>query len=120
MREATAALDFASVDRRVVSFSELPVRSLLLHAGGEYVRAAPPSWISALLAADEKAGGALLQTLAALADADLNIQKAGRRLEVHPNTIYARLLRIRDATGLDGQRHHDLVELLLAAECARI
>ena len=115
-----AALDFASVDRRVVSFSELPVRSLLLHAGGEYVRSAPPPWIPALLAADEKAGGALLQTLAALADADLNIQKAGRRLEVHPNTIYARLLRIRDATGLDGQRHHDLVELLLAAECARI
>ncbi len=120
LREAMAALDFASVDRRVVSFSELPVRSLLLHAGGEYVRSAPPPWIPALLAADEKAGGALLQTLAALADADLNIQKAGRRLEVHPNTIYARLLRIRDATGLDGQRHHDLVELLLAAECARI
>ena len=40
LREATAALDFASVDRRVVSFSELPVRSLLLHAGGEYVRSA--------------------------------------------------------------------------------
>lgn len=120
LREATAALDFASVDRRVVSFSELPVRSLLLHAGGAYVRSASPPWIPALIAADEKAGGALLQTLLALADADLNIQKAGRRLEVHPNTIYARLQRIRDATGLDGQRHHDLVELLLAAECARI
>ena len=120
LREAAAALDFASVDRRVVSFAELPVRSLLLHAGGEYVRSAAPPWIAALIAADEKAGGALLQTLQALADADLNIQKAGRRLEVHPNTIYARLQRIRDATGLDGQRHHDLVELLLAAECARI
>ncbi len=120
LREATAALEFASVDRRVVSFAELPVRSLLLHAGGEYVRSAAPPWIAALIAADGKAGGALLQTLAALADADLNIQKAGRRLEVHPNTIYARLQRIREATGLDGQRHHDLVELLLAAECARI
>jgi hypothetical protein len=120
LREATAALDFASVDRRVVSFSELPVRSLLLHAGGEYVRSAAPPWIAALIAADEKAGGALLQTLQALADTDLNIQKAGRRLDVHPNTVYARLQRIRDATGLDGQRHHDLVELLLAAECARI
>ena len=120
LREATAALDFASVDRRVVSFSELPVRSLLLHAGGEYVRSAAPPWIAALIAADEKAGGTLVQTLQALADADLNIQKAGRRLEVHPNTIYARLERIRDATGLDGRRHHDLVELLLAAECARI
>ena len=120
LREATAALDFASVDRRVVLFSALPVRSLLLHAGGEYVRSAAPAWIAPLLAADEKADGNLLRTLSALADADLNVQKAGRRLDVHPNTVYARLQRIRDVTGLDGQRHHDLVELLLAIECARI
>ncbi len=120
LREATAALDFASVDRRVVLFSALPVRGLLVHAGGEYVRAAAPTWTAALLAADKKAGGALLQTLSALADADLNVQKAGRQLDVHPNTVYARLQRIRDVTGLDGRRHHDLVELLLAAECVRI
>jgi DNA-binding PucR family transcriptional regulator len=120
LREATAALDFASVDRRVVLFSELPVRSLLVHAGGEYVRSAAPAWTVALLAADEKARGTLVRTLLALADADLNVQKAGRRLEVHPNTVYARLHRIREVTGLDGQHHHDLVELLLATECARI
>jgi sugar diacid utilization regulator len=50
----------------------------------------------------------------------MNVQKAGRRLGVHPNTVYARLGRIRDLTGLDGQRHHDLVELLLAADCCRV
>ena len=110
LREARAALDFASVDRRVVLFSGLPVRSLLLHAGGEYVRSAAPAWTAALLAADEKADGTLVRTLLALADADLNVQKAGRRLKVHPNTVYARLHRIREVTGLDGQRHHDLVE----------
>lgn len=120
LREATAALEFATVDRRVVLFPELPVRSLLVHAGGEYVRSAAPAWAATLLAADAKAGGSLIRTLAALADADLNVQEAGRRLEVHPNTVYGRLQRIRDATGLDGQRHHDLVELLLAAECLRI
>ncbi len=119
LREASAALDFASVDRRVVLFSSLPVRSLLVHAGGEYVRSAAPVWSEALLVADAKAGGALVKTLTALADADLNVQLAGRRLAVHPNTVYARLLRIMDMTGLDGRRHHDLVELLLAVECAR-
>jgi DNA-binding PucR family transcriptional regulator len=120
LREAAAALEFASVDRRAVLFSELPVRSLLVHAGGEYVRSAAPAWIAALQSADAKAGGALTRTLSAVADADLNVQKAGRRLAVHPNTIYARLERIRDVSGLDGRRHHDLVELLLALECARI
>lgn len=120
LREALAALDFASLDRRVVLFSELPVRSLLVQAGGESVRAAAPAWSFALTAADDKAEGALGLTLKALADADLNIQKAGRRLNVHPNTVYARLERVRDVTGLDGRRHHDLVELLLALDCARL
>ena len=120
LREATAALDFASVDRRVVLFSELPVRSLLVHAGGEYVRSAAPAWIADLRTADEKAAGTLARTLAALADADLNVQKAGRRLEVHANTVYARLKRVEDVTGLDGRRLRDLVELLLAIDCARI
>jgi hypothetical protein len=120
LREALAALDFASVDRRVVPFSALPVKSLLLHAGGEHVRSAAPAWVAALMAADAKAAGNFVRTLSALADADLNVQGAGRRLGVHANTVYARLQRIRDLTGLDGQRHHELVELLLAVECARI
>ena len=119
LREASAALDFASVERRVVLFPTLPVRSLLAHAGGEYVRAAAPAWSEALLGADAKAGGNLLKTLPALADADLNVQEAGRRLGVHANTVYGRLTRIRDLTGLDGQKFHDLVEMLLAADCLR-
>ncbi len=82
LREAMAALDFASLERRVVLYSELPVRSLLVHAGGESVRAVAPAWSVALIATDRKADGALALTLKALADADLNIQKAGRRLNV--------------------------------------
>ena len=119
-REAVAALDFASVDRRVVAFADLPVRSLLVHAGGEYVRATGPAWVAELLGADARANGALARTLLALAEADLNVQKAGRALGVHANTVYARLQRVRVLTGLDGQRHHQLVELMLALDCARM
>jgi len=117
LQEATIALDFASVSRRVVQFSELPLRSLMLHRGGEYVRSVAPPWISSFVEADTKAKGSLIRTLRALADTDLNVQEAGRRLGVHPNTVYARLGRIKELSGLDGQRHHDLVELLLAADC---
>ncbi|MCW5735279.1 MAG: helix-turn-helix domain-containing protein [Enhydrobacter sp.] len=118
-REAFAALEFASVDRRVVRFSTLPLRSLLTHAGGEYVRATAPAWTAVLLDADAAAEGNLLKTLAALADSSLNVQAAARRLGVHANTVYGRLSRIRDLTGLDGQNFHDLVEMLLAADCRR-
>jgi sugar diacid utilization regulator len=115
--EATIALDFASVSNRVVQFSDLPIRSLMLHRGGDYVRSVAPPWARALIDADTKAKGSLVRTLRVLADTDLNVQKAGRELSAHPNTIYARLGRIKELTGLDGQHHHDLVELLLAADC---
>jgi nucleotide-binding universal stress UspA family protein len=69
LREASAALDFAGVERRVILFPTLPVRSLLTHAGGEYVRATAPAWSLALFAADAREDGNLLKTLAALADA---------------------------------------------------
>jgi sugar diacid utilization regulator len=34
--------------------------------------------------------------------------------------VYARMERIKDLTGLDGQRYSDLTELLLAADCWRV
>ncbi len=119
LQEATMTLDFANVTRRVVRFSELPIRSLMLHRGGEYVRSVTPDWVGKLLEADEKSKGSLITTLRVLADTDLNVQEAGRRLSLHPNTVYARLVKIKDLTGHDGQRHHDLVELLLAADSLR-
>ena len=119
LHEATIALDFASVAERVVQFSELPIRGLLVHRGSDYVRSAPPNWVAALVDADAKADGALIQTLRAVADADMNVQKAARILGKHPNTVYGRTERVRDLTGLDGQRYHDLTELLLAADCWR-
>ncbi|MDH3662632.1 MAG: helix-turn-helix domain-containing protein, partial [Alphaproteobacteria bacterium] len=119
LQEATNALDFASVSQRVVAFAELPVRGLLVHRGASYVRAALPGWIDAFIEADAEASGRLTQTLRAIADADMNIQKAARLLGKHPNTIYNRIERIRDLTSLDGQRYHDLTELLLAADCCR-
>lgn len=118
LHEATVALDFANVAERVVPFSALPIRRLLIHRGAEYVQSALPSWWAALREADAKGDGALVKTLRGLADADMNVQRAARELRVHANTLYARLERIRELTGLDAQRFHDLTHLLLAADCA--
>jgi len=119
MHEATIALDFADVAHRVVQFPGLPIRDLLVHRGGDYVQSTPPAWVQSFIDADANAAGALVQTLRAVADADMNMQGAARRLGRHPNTIYARMERIKAITGRDGQRFHDLNELLLAADCWR-
>jgi len=117
LQEATVAFGFARVTDRVVPFSRLPIRRLLLHRAGSYVQSALPAWLTALAAADDKARGALLQTLRAYADADMNVQKTAAILGVHPNTVYGRMVKIQELTGLDAQRFHDLTELLLAADC---
>ena len=101
-----------------MSFTALPIRRLLVHRGAGYVQSALPAWYAALRDADRKAGGSLVKTLRALADADMNVQRAAREIGVHANTLYARIVRIRDLTGLDAQRYHDLTQLLLAADCA--
>ena len=42
--------------------------------------------------------------------------KAAARLELHPNTVYARLNRIRELSGLDARSYHALTDLLTVAE----
>jgi DNA-binding PucR family transcriptional regulator len=69
--------------------------------------------------ADEKARGALVATLRSYANADMNILKAAEMLKVHPNTIYSRLQKILDITGLEARSYHALTELLLIADCGR-
>ena len=119
LHEATVALDFANVGERLVPFSELPIRRLLIHRSAGYVQSALPAWYGHLRDADTKASGALVKTLRTLADADMNLQRAARALGVHANTLYARIERINDLTGLNAQRYHDLTQLLLAADCGQ-
>lgn len=120
LHEAKIALDFSTIARRVVRFADLPIRELLVHRGNDYVQSAPKPWVQSLVAADHESDGSLVATLRAMADADMNVQLAGRRLGKHANTVYARLERIKAITGLDGQRYGDLTELLLAADCWRL
>lgn len=118
LNEATIAFDFTSVAHRLIGFSALPIRRLLLHHAADYVQSALPSWIGNFKTADAKASGALSKTLRAYADADLGVVTAAKLLDVHPNTIYVRMEKIKELTGRDGQSYHDLTELLLALDCA--
>lgn len=117
LTEAQLAFDFADAAHRVVRFSGIPMRRLLLREAREGHRAALPQWSATLFAADDRARGALIDTLRAYADANMNVLKAARQLAVHPNTIYTRMQRISDITGHNGLEYHALTELLLTADC---
>ena len=116
-REALLALELADVTHRVVQVSEISTQRLMLHLAGEELHSALPAWTSAFFVADDKAEGALVATVRAYANADMNVLKAAGKLSVHPNTLYARLQKILDITGLEARSYHALTELLIVADC---
>jgi len=117
--EATVALEFANVAERVMPFSRVPFRKMLVRIAGEQLQSALPPWLDKLVVADRKSRGALIKTLEAYADADMNVLRTAKALAIHPNTIYARLQKINDITGRNALNYHALTEMLLAAECAQ-
>ncbi|MBL9049284.1 MAG: helix-turn-helix domain-containing protein [Tabrizicola sp.] len=110
--EAQVALGFADRDARLVRFGDLPLQLLLVHAGAGQVRATLPDW-AARLAAEP----VLLETLRAMAEADMNLQQAARRLGRHPNTVYLRVEKVKGMTGHDPLRFRGLSEILLTVDC---
>jgi DNA-binding PucR family transcriptional regulator len=118
-REAAAALEFADVERRVVRFSEIPLPRLLLHFAGDDFRRVLPGWTNEFYAEDDRARGALSATVRAYAIADMNVLQAAKDLDVHPNTIYARLQRLRDVSGLEARSFDALTTLLLVVDARR-
>lgn len=116
-RQAQLALELADVSERVVQFSETPARRLLLHLAGEELQRVLPDWRKQFFLADDKMGGAMVATIRAYANANMNVLKAAENLSVHPNTIYSRFRKIRDITGLDAKLYHTLTELLIIADC---
>jgi hypothetical protein len=118
-REAATALELASVSQRVSQFSEIPLQRLLLHFAAEDFRRVLPAWTNEFYDADDKAGGALVATLRAYASVDMNVLKAAQVLSLHPNTIYARLQRIFDISGLQARSYNALTDLLIVCDCNR-
>jgi sugar diacid utilization regulator len=117
LREAEAALELATVAHRVVQFAEIPLRRLLLHFAAPELHRVLPAWTGALRDADQRAEGALVATLHAYADTDMNVLKAAQTLGVHPNTIYARLQRIQEISGLRATSFNALNDLLAVSDC---
>lgn len=116
--EAQLALDFADVAKRVMRYSHIPFRQMLVTRARASVQSALPAWLDAFTTGDRKSRGSLSATLRAYADADMNVLRTAQALNLHPNTIYARMRRIRELTGLDPLNYHALTEMLLATECA--
>jgi len=84
---------------------------------GEDIATVLPEWAGQFKLADRKSAGELAKTLTAYADANMNLLQTAKLVSVHPNTIYARLQKIQEMTGMDARTYHGLTELLIAIKC---
>jgi hypothetical protein len=112
--EARAALELVCDDGGVAALPRLsPFEYLALNADETAMRLVDPD-LRAFLDEDRARGGVLTATIRAFADADLKLQAAAERLQVHPNTARYRLGRIEERTGRNPRRTDDLMDLLVA------
>ncbi len=111
--QALMAFDQSSIGHRVVRFSDVPLPRLLLHFAGDALSRVMPDWAAKFNEADSGSRGKLSATLAAYADADMNLLKTADVLGIHPNTLYARFDKIHSACGRDARQFHDLNALLI-------
>lgn len=116
-REARIALDHASVSERVLPFSTIPFRRILVAKVRSDAQSLMPAWLDDFMTMDTRARGVLSKTLLAYADCDMNVLRTAKSLGVHPNTIYSRVQRVEDAIGLNAFSYHQLTEMLLVIEC---
>ena len=96
-REALVALELADVSQRVSVISAIPLRRLLLHFGREQCNAYSSMGGARCFSADEGHAAALLATLAAYADADLNVLKLPSSSPCTEHD-FLRLQRVRELT----------------------
>jgi sugar diacid utilization regulator len=110
--EAHQALRRSNPERPIVSLSELSPFEHLVASADRSTRRSIAMEATSLT---ENGNGALMETLRAYLDADLDVARTAELLYVHPNTVRYRLRRVSELTGLDTQRFSGLVELLTIA-----
>jgi sugar diacid utilization regulator len=112
--EANRALRHTTDEAAVVALQDIALVDYLASEADDTARRLVPAGTRRLLDADRQLAGALVRTLRAYADCDLNVARAAKRLAVHPNTVHYRLRRIATLSGRDPRRFGDVTELLTA------
>jgi PucR C-terminal helix-turn-helix domain/GGDEF-like domain len=113
-QEAERAVEFASEQRPVMHFAEIDLMEFLVRRPDSAARRLIPDWAGRLAEADGGKAGELSRTISRFADCNFNVKRTARCLNLHTNTVYFRLNRIRELTGIDPRSYSGLSLLLTA------
>jgi sugar diacid utilization regulator len=111
-QEAERAVEFTRADRPIMHFADIDLVEFLVRRPDAAARRLIPPWAGRLVDADNGKSGELSRTILQFADCNFNVKRTARRLDLHTNTVYFRLNRIRELTGIDPRSYSGLSLLL--------
>jgi PucR C-terminal helix-turn-helix domain/GGDEF-like domain len=111
-QEAERAVEFTQSDRVVMHFADIDLMEFLVRRPDAAALRLIPDWASRFMDVDSGRSGELSRTISQFADCNFNVKRTARLLDLHTNTVYFRLNRIRELTGIDPRSYSGLSLLL--------
>jgi len=112
LEEAKLALEFAGSAQPVELFADIDLRESLMQRASATAFRLIPDWVQHFGADADGPSRELLRTIRAFGDCSFNVKQTARRVGVHTNTIYFRLNRIKQLTGIDPRTYAGTARLL--------
>ncbi|CAB4819554.1 MAG: hypothetical protein F2763_00320 [Actinobacteria bacterium] len=114
--EATRAIELMKENAVSLALADVPLMDYLPAFGDQTAHRLVPVHLAKAIADDRRQGGVLIETLMQYEAACLSVTETAAAMYVHPNTVYYRLARLSELTGVDVRRFTQLVQLLLAVK----
>jgi PucR C-terminal helix-turn-helix domain/GGDEF-like domain len=111
-QEAERAVEFTQHTRPVMHFADIDLMEFLVRRPDAAALRLIPDWAGRFMDADSGKSGELTRTISEFADCNFNVKRTARHLDLHTNTVYFRLNRIRELTGIDPRSYSGLSLLL--------
>jgi hypothetical protein len=111
-QEAERAVEFTQAGRPILHFADIDLMEFLVRRPDAAALRLIPEWAGRFVDADSGKSGELTRTINQFADCNFNVKLTARHLDLHTNTVYFRLNRIRELTGIDPRSYAGLSLLL--------
>jgi len=111
-QEAERAVEFTQSTRPIMHFADIDLMEFLVRRPDAAALRLIPDWAGRFMDVDSGRSGELTRTISQFADCNFNVKRTARLLDLHTNTVYFRLNRIRELTGIDPRSYSGLSLLL--------
>lgn len=111
-QEAERAVEFTKTERPIMHFSGIDLMEFLVRRPDAAALRLIPDWAGRFMDVDSDKSGELSRTISQFAECNFNVKRTARLLDLHTNTVYFRLNRIRELTGIDPRSYSGLSLLL--------